>query len=66
MSSWYCGCGRCTAGAVTGPLLLITLGTLFALQEAGSYRFRDTWKVLLIMYGLMWAIKAVAPAHEGR
>ncbi len=53
MSSWYCGCGRCTAGAVTGPLLLITLGTLFALQEAGSYRFRDTWPVLLIMYGLM-------------
>ena len=48
MSSWFCGCGRCTAGAVTGPLLLIALGTLFAIQEAGSYRFRDTWPVLLI------------------
>jgi hypothetical protein len=66
MANWLCGCARCTVGAVTGSLLLITLGVLFALQEAGSYRFRETWPVLLIVYGLLWAAKAVAPAHEGR
>jgi hypothetical protein len=66
MASWFCGCGRCSVGAVSGSLLLITLGVLFALQEAGSYSFRDTWPVLLIVYGLMWAVKAVVPSHEGR
>jgi hypothetical protein len=66
MASFFCGCARCTVGAVTGPLLLITLGVLFAVQEAGSYRFRETWPVLLIVYGLMWAVKSVTPAHHGR
>ncbi len=62
----FCGCARCTVGAVTGPLLLITLGVLFAVQEAGGFRFRETWPVLLIVYGVSWALKAVVPAHEGR
>ena len=66
MANWFCGCARCTVGAVTGPFLLITLGVLFAVQEAGSYPFSDTWPVLLIVYGLSWAVKAAAPAHEGR
>jgi len=65
MANWFCGCGRCTVGAVTGPLLLMTLGVLFALQEAGSFRFSQTWPVLLIVYGLGWAAKGVVRSHEG-
>lgn len=64
MSNFYCGCGRCTVGAVTGPLLLITLGLLFAVDQFGRYSFRETWPVLLIVYGVAKAVAYMAPAHH--
>jgi hypothetical protein len=44
--------------AIRGPLLLITLGTLFALAQFpvgrfGPYSFSRTWPVLLIVYGFL-------------
>jgi len=38
--------------AIRGPILLITLGVLFALNNFTSYRFNQTWPVLLIVLGL--------------
>ncbi len=66
MANYFCGCGRCTVGAVTGPLMLITLGVLFALDQFGRWGFRETWPVLLIVYGMVRAVAYIVPAHNGR
>ncbi|HUI81739.1 MAG TPA: DUF5668 domain-containing protein [Bryobacteraceae bacterium] len=39
--------------AIRGPLTLITLGALFALNNFTPYRFSETWPVLLIVFGLL-------------
>ena len=39
--------------AVTGPIILITVGTLFALEKFTPYRFGQTWPVLLIIIGFL-------------
>ena len=38
--------------AVRGPIMLITLGVLLALDHFGAIGFGRTWPVLLIMFGL--------------
>jgi uncharacterized membrane protein len=48
--------------AVRGPILLITLGVLFAIQQAGIIAFSRTWPLILIVIGLTKLIeRAVAP-----
>ena len=37
--------------AVTGPLLLITLGVLLAIDHLGRVSFGRTWPALLIVFG---------------
>jgi len=39
--------------AIRGPVILITLGVLFALNNFTRYRFNETWPVLLIVFGLL-------------
>jgi hypothetical protein len=39
--------------AIRGPVTLITLGALFALNNLTAYRFSETWPVLLIVFGLL-------------
>jgi|CZKN01.1.fsa_nt_gi hypothetical protein len=39
--------------AVRGPVTLITIGGLFALQNFTPYDFGQTWPVLLIVFGLL-------------
>jgi hypothetical protein len=39
--------------AVRWPITLITLGSLFALNNFTNYGFNQTWPVLLIVFGLM-------------
>ena len=41
------------ARAIRGPVTLITLGVLFALNNFTPYRFEQTWPVLLIVFGLL-------------
>jgi hypothetical protein len=49
--------------AIQGPVVLITLGILFALDQAGTVRFGQAWPVLIIVIGLMkLAQHAAAPA----
>ena len=38
--------------AIRGPVMLIILGTLVAVDHAGSISFTRTWPVLLIVFGL--------------
>ncbi|HEY1239731.1 MAG TPA: DUF5668 domain-containing protein [Bryobacteraceae bacterium] len=39
--------------AIRGPVTLITLGALFALNNFTPYRFSETWPVLLIVFGAL-------------
>ena len=39
--------------AVRGPILLITIGTLFAFDRFTEFRFSQTWPVLLIVFGVL-------------
>lgn len=39
--------------AVRGPITLITVGVLFALNNFTQYGFDKTWPVILIVFGLL-------------
>jgi hypothetical protein len=39
--------------AIRGPITLITLGVLLALQNFTRFGFEQTWPVLLIVFGLL-------------
>ena len=39
--------------AMRGPLVLITLGVLFALDQMQGIGFRRTWPVLFIVFGVL-------------
>jgi hypothetical protein len=45
--------GWAVTRAVRGPLILICLGVLFAVDQAGGTGFHRTWPVLLVLYGVM-------------
>jgi hypothetical protein len=48
--------------AVRGPILLIVLGVLFALDQAGKLGFERTWPLLFIVYGTLKLIeRLIAP-----
>ncbi len=50
------------ARAVRGPILLITIGVLFALHQAGAISFEKTWPLLIIIFGVIKLIeRAVTP-----
>ena len=42
--------------AVRGPIILITVGTLFALDHFTPWGFHQTWLVILIVVGLLTLI----------
>ena len=39
--------------SVRGPIILITIGVLFAFDRFTEFRFSQTWPVLLIVFGLL-------------
>ena len=39
--------------AIRGPIMLITVGALFAIDHFGSYGISRTWPVILIVLGLL-------------
>jgi hypothetical protein len=39
--------------AVRGPVMLIALGALVAIDYAGIYGFWRTWPILIILFGLL-------------
>ncbi len=49
--------------ALRGPITLITVGVLFALNNFTPYGFDKTWPVLLIVFGLLSLLRrGVEPA----
>jgi hypothetical protein len=45
------------AQAVRGPILLITVGILFALHQAGVLSFFQTWPLVVIVAGVIMLIE---------
>lgn len=39
--------------AVRGPLMMITLGILLAIDHFGQYSFGRTWPLLVIIFGVL-------------
>jgi hypothetical protein len=39
--------------SIKGPVIMITIGVLFAADRFTGYHFHQTWPVLLIVIGLM-------------
>jgi hypothetical protein len=39
--------------SIKGPVIMITIGVLFAADRFTDYHFHQTWPVLLIVIGLM-------------
>ncbi|MEP6714878.1 MAG: DUF5668 domain-containing protein [Terriglobia bacterium] len=45
--------GQILMRAITGPVILITVGVLFAIDRYTDFRFGQTWPVLLIVIGVL-------------
>jgi hypothetical protein len=48
--------------AIRGPIMLILLGTLVAIDYFGIYGFSRTWPILIIAFGLLKLLEKVV-AH---
>lgn len=46
--------------AARGPILLITVGALFAADHSGVLEFRRSWPVVIIVFGLMKLLEMLA------
>jgi hypothetical protein len=52
--------------AVRGPIMLITIGALFAFDRFTDFRFSQTWPVLLIVAGLLRLLGGPRRRYRGR
>lgn len=46
--------------AVRGPIMLVTLGSLVAMDYFGVYGFSRTWPFLIIMFGVLKLLEKIA------
>lgn len=61
-----CRCQRCTIRGLMGPVIVVTIGVLFLLQQlrGGYFDFSNTYPVILIVIGAILLLSAVA-SEEG-
>ncbi|HLG96880.1 MAG TPA: hypothetical protein VKX49_11270 [Bryobacteraceae bacterium] len=46
--------------AIRGPIMLITLGSLVAIDYMGIYGFSRTWPLLIIVFGVLKLLERAA------
>ena len=51
---------------IRGPVMLILLGTLFALEQFTPYGFSRTWPVLIIAFGVLKLLERVGGPNGSR
>jgi hypothetical protein len=51
----------CLLRAIKGPVMMITVGVLFALDNFTPFSFHRTWPVLIVVVGLLSLGKRSAP-----
>ena len=55
------------AQAIRGPIMLITLGTLFAMHQAGKASISRTWPLIVIVFGVVKLIERLyVDPRQGR
>ncbi|MGH9740972.1 MAG: LiaI-LiaF-like domain-containing protein [Candidatus Acidiferrum sp.] len=61
----HCNCQRCTIRGLRGPVIVVTIGVLFLLQEmrGGYFDFSNTYPVILIVIGLVSLACALASSE---
>ena len=59
-----CACMRCRLRGIMGPVVLITIGVLFLIQEFSHdyFTFVRLSPIILIMIGAVKILRAVAPS----
>ena len=50
--------------AITGPVILITVGTLFMIDRFTQFGFHQTWPVLLIVIGVLKLLGGRRPRRD--
>jgi len=60
-------CDRCRTRGLMGPAVLVTIGTLFLLDNVSSVGFHRTWPLLLVVIGLVKVLhsNASSAGHIG-
>lgn len=53
---------RSLIAAIRGPIILIAIGTLFALDHMTSFGFGRTWPAILIILGLLGLAERLGPS----
>lgn len=56
-----CSCARCRCSGYMGPVVLITLGVLFLVDQYTMYGIGQTWPVILVVIGLVKLVQWNAP-----
>jgi len=52
--------------AIRGPIMLMAVGALFAVDQSGGYSFTQTWPVLIILYGALKLVERVVLSGQNR
>jgi hypothetical protein len=55
-----CMCQRCSRRGLMGPVILITIGVLFLLQEMHVASFSHLWPVILLVIGVVKLLEETA------
>lgn len=50
--------------SIKGPVIMITIGVLFAADRFTDYHFHQTWPVLLIVIGLLQLLGGRGPRRD--
>jgi len=56
-----CSCARCRCSGYIGPVVLITLGVLFLIDQYSIYGIGKTWPIFLIVIGVVKLLQWNAP-----
>jgi len=56
-----CSCARCRCSGFVGPIVLVTLGVLFLIDQYSVYSIGRTWPVILIVIGIVKLVQWNAP-----
>ena len=51
--------------AIRGPIMLITIGSLFAIDRFGNLGIGRTWPAVLIVLGLLILLERIVPGPRG-
>jgi hypothetical protein len=56
-----CSCPRCRCSGYIGPLVIVTLGVLFLIDQYTMYGIGRTWPIILIVIGIVKLLQWNAP-----